>query len=613
MEALHETGNAIQLSALDHHFAAFIKGLDSAPGNGLWLAAALTSAVSVQGHTCLDLTEMGGTGVLPFQPGERLVTPPADQWRRDLAACSTVGRPGDYTPLVLDDAGRLYLHRSWQYERTVAEGILARAATVAHDRELLLQGLARYFPAGPERPDWQRVAAVAAVTRRFTVISGGPGTGKTATVARILALLIEQSGERELRIALTAPTGKAAMRLRHSILQAVRGMELSTAVRERMPDEVQTIHRLLGVLPGSAGFRHNRDHRLECDLLVVDEVSMVDLPLMARLLEALPDHAGLVLLGDRDQLASVEAGAVLADICNHGRQVPFSDAFRTLLSETCGPLPPDMQPAPDSLPPASLADAVIHLRKSYRFDDSSGIGALSRLINAGQAEAALNLLQAGDHDDLQWRQLPTGAAFEEAFAAAVTQGYGAYAAAGSPEEALEQLERFRVLSPYREGFGGVGHLNRLAERTLGLRRAEGQICPRLAAMVTGNSYELGLFNGDTAVLMETGADGTVTAFFSDPAGGLRPLSPLRLPPWDPAFALTVHKSQGSEFERVVLILPERTSGGDGGILGRELLYTAVTRARSRIEIWGTEETFLRAVERRVVRRSGLRDRLWPQS
>ncbi|BCS52155.1 exodeoxyribonuclease V subunit alpha [Geobacter sp. SVR] len=593
----------IQLSVLDHHFADFINGIDDSPGRELWLAAALTSAAASRGHACLDLAEGSGQGVLPFQPGERLLTPQTEPWQQVLAACSTVGQPGDYTPLVLDGAGRLYLHRSWNHECLIAEGILARSAAVTFDRELLQKGLDRYFPSGDGQTDWQRVAATAAVTRGFTVVSGGPGTGKTTTVARILALLIEQAGARDLRIALTAPTGKAAMRLRQSILQAIERLELSDEVRERIPDDVQTIHRLLGV-SGSTGFRHNRSHPLECDLLVVDEVSMVDLPLMARLLDALPLSARVILLGDRDQLASVEAGAVLADICNHGRQVPFSEAFRSLLRDTGTPLP-DAEPASGSAH-APLADAVVQLRTSYRFGDASAIGTVSRLINAGEAGKAFDLLQSGSHADLLWRQIPEGAAFEEAFAAAVTEGYAPYAAATSPEAGLEQLERFRVLSPYREGLGGVRHLNRLAEHALGLRRPEGQTCSGLAVMVTGNSYELGLFNGDTAVLMKAEDNDRMTAFFSDPHGGLRSLSPLRLPPWEPAFALTVHKSQGSEFDRVLLILPDRISEA----LSRELLYTAVTRARSRIEIWGTEEALRFAVERRIVRNSGLRDRLW---
>lgn len=597
-----------QLTPLDHHFAEFINRLDSRPCDELWLAAALTSAAAGRGHVCLVLAETAGTDIIPFKPSRLpLRTPAAARWLEILAACDTVGRPGDFTPLVLDDAGRLYLNRSWQYERRVADGILSRLTPLPFDHDSLKAGLERYLPPTAEMPDHQRMAAAAAATRRFTVISGGPGTGKTATVARILALLIEQSGDNELDIALAAPTGKAALRMRQAIRNAAGRMDLPDAVRNRMPDKVLTIHRLLGVVPKSNTFRHNRDNPLSCDFLVVDEVSMIDLPLMARLLEALSDDARIILLGDRDQLASVEAGAVLSDICNHGVQHPFSFEFRQLVGELCGQLPEDLTRKVDEQPSSALTDSVIHLKTSYRFGADSGIGNLSRLINAGESAAALDLLQSGRHDDLVWRQLPEGNGFETAFTAAVRKEFDQYAQAATPTAALEELDRFRVLSPRREGIYGVNNLNRLVTAGLGLRlMQEHPWCPLLPVMVTGNNYELGLFNGDTAVLMDDPESGRLAAFFPDPDGGLRRLSPLRLPAFDPAFALTVHKSQGSEFERVLLVLP----GHQSELLSRELLYTAVTRARKRVEIWGTDDVFRQAVERRIERSSGLRDRLW---
>ncbi len=602
--------DCVQLTPLDHHFAEFITRLDSAPGDALWLAAALVSAATGRGHVCLDLTTAVDSEVQPLRSGAHPLRPSsAEEWRTALAACTTIGRPGEYTPLVLDDAGRLYLHRSWEHERRVADGLLSRCVSEPVDGESLRTGLDRYFPPLTGVPDWQRVAAAASLNRRFTVISGGPGTGKTSTVARILALVIEQAGEQEAALVLAAPTGKAAMRLRHSIMQAAGHLDLPDGLRQRFPDQVRTIHRLLGVMPGSASFRHNRDNPLCCDVLVVDEVSMVDLPLMARLLEALPDHARLILLGDRDQLASVEAGAVLADICDHGRHSPFSARFRATMETLCGPLPAETVAPADTLPPPPIADSVINLRTSYRFGADSGIGLLSRLINAGEGAAALDLLQSATHGDLAWRPLPATGGFDAAFTAAAREGYGAYAGTTTPEAALDALERFRVLSPHRAGVCGVANLNRLAEAALGLRRPEGQPwCRLLPLMVTGNNYELELFNGDTAVLLDDPESGRLAAFFRDPEGGLRRLSPLRLPSCEPALALTVHKSQGSEFDRVLLILPEHISE----TFSRELLYTAVTRARSRVEIWGTEEVFLRAVGRRIERSSGLRDRLWGQ-
>ncbi len=275
-------------------------------------------------------------------------------------------------------------------------------------------GLDRYFPSEGDERDLQREAALAALSRRFTVISGGPGTGKTTTVARILALLVELADGAPPRIMLAAPTGKAAMRLKQSIVHSVERLSISETVRSALPQEVSTIHRLLGVIPGRSAFRHNRDNPLPCDVLVVDEASMVDLPLMSRLLDALRADARVILLGDRDQLASVEAGAVLADICAVGSLSPFD-----------GDRP-----------------AIVHLTKSYRFADESGIGRLSRLINAGDGDGALALLRSGLFSDVCWRPLPPAETFAESLTAAAGEGYAPFVRASDPAEALDALERF---------------------------------------------------------------------------------------------------------------------------------------------------------------------------
>jgi exodeoxyribonuclease V alpha subunit len=562
----------IKLANLDIHFADFIVRIDRHPCSELWWGAALASYFAGRGHTCVNLLEAFDGLAPPIFPAPRK-SPPSDMslWLNVLQSCDTVGTPGDYTPLVLDRAGRLYLHRCWGYEQQVAAAILSRSRPPEINETRLDAALDRYFPPENGAVDLQRSAALMALTHRFSVISGGPGTGKTATVARILALLLDVVGDSTPEIVLAAPTGKAAMRLHQSILHAASRLALPDEIRASLPTAVCTIHRLLGVQLRKGGFRHNRDNRLSCDILVVDEASMVDLQLMAGLLEALRDDARVILLGDRNQLASVEAGAVLADIC-------------------------------DSAEMANVP--VTQLTKSYRFGPDSGIAALSHLINSGESAAAAELLKSGRYPDVLWRPLPTGRAFEDAFSAAVLGGYASYLQASAPGDALAELGSFRILSPLRAGPCGIENLNRLClNALLPEQKNDAQNFRLLPVMITGNNYELGLFNGDTGVVMEL--DGLPVVWFENPEGGLRHLSTLRLPPSEIAFALTVHKSQGSEFDRVLLILPDHLSEA----LSRELLYTAVTRARCFIEIWGTEEVFRQTVERCMVRKSGLRQRL----
>ena len=576
--------DAIQLSSLDHHFADFVTRIEGKPCQGLWIAAALVSSLTCRGHVCLELSKAAGYGIIPFKTEvEPMQTPPAGRWQELLSGCDTVGRPGDYTPLVLDAAGRLYLHRSWDSERRVADGILVRSAPLSVDVAGFTAGLDRYFPATAGAGDLQREAALAAISRRFTVISGGPGTGKTTTVARILALLIELAAGDPPCILLAAPTGKAAMRLKQSIVKSVEQLALTEAVRSALPEEVSTIHRLLGVIPGRSAFRHNRENPLPCDVLVVDEASMVDLPLMSRLLDALRIDTRVIMLGDRDQLASVEAGAVLSDICAGGSPGTVISVDRP---------------------------AIVHLTKSYRFTDESGIGRLSRLVNSGDGDGALALLKSGRYSDVCWRSLPSAETFAESLSAAVSEGFAALVRSTTPADALDALELFRVLAPHRYGRHGVDNLNCLIDSALSrMRPAASSATALIPLMITGNTYDLGLFNGDTGVLVGEKDGYGSAAFFPDPESVVRRISVLRLPPHETAFALTIHKTQGSEFDSVLLILPEQMTE----LLSRELLYTAVTRARKRVEIWGDEEVFRRAVERRVARSTGLRDRLWKEA
>jgi exodeoxyribonuclease V alpha subunit len=596
------------LRPLDLHFGRWMGELAGGASDEVLLGACLASAGVGAGDVCVDLARYAGGVALP-EGGVR--APGLAEWRAALRASPVVGRPGDPTPLVLDDRDRLYLARYWWLEQRLAAAVRARATGGAPgvDRGRLREGLARLFPSSPGETDWQAVAAALAVLRRLTVISGGPGTGKTRTVTAVLALLAGQGLPARPRIALAAPTGKAAARLAQSVREVASALPLTEAERGALPREASTLHRLLGAVPGRVGFRHDAGNPLHLDALVVDEASMVDLPLMARLVDALPGEARLVLLGDRDQLASVEAGAVLGDLCGLALPGAYSRDARQALGEVLATPPPDSSGGGSGAGP-DLGDSVVLLRRSYRFRAEGGIGSLAARVNAGDADGVLEVLRSGGGGELVFETPGEGERAARLEAVAVPE-YRAVLEAPGPEEALARLGQFRVLCAVRDGPWGVGAMNTLVERALvraGFLEVGERDYPGRPVLVTRNDYGLELFNGDVGVLWpDVAAGGRLRAWFERPGGGLRPVLPARLPPHETAFAMTVHKSQGSELDRVLLVLPDRPSP----VLTRELVYTAITRARRHVTVWAVEGVLAGAARERVRRTSGLRDALWP--
>jgi exodeoxyribonuclease V alpha subunit len=593
---------------LDYYLAAHLLALAPRPSPELGLAIAAVSRANGDGDVCLDLGTIAGTRVLADgTPPEwhGIVAPALAQWTATLRDSGIVGVPGEVQPLVLDAAGRLYLAKYFDFEQAIAAGLRQRLA-FRDDVDLgrLATLLGRYFPATPAT-DGQKLAAALAVLRSLAVISGGPGTGKTHTVARILALLVDLAQSDRLRIRLAAPTGKAAARLAEAIREGAEGLRQGPAtagVAEAIPTEASTLHRLLGYGPGGV-FRHDADDPLSLDVLVVDEASMVDVPLMARLLRATPRGARVILLGDRDQLASVEAGSALGDICNHGVPAAWSAELEGLLRS----LALEPPPAPIGASRGPMADSLALLKESRRFGPTSAIGSLARATNAGDVAAAVDVLRAGG--DVGWHELPAEAV-GAAVAEEVLQSLAGYRRTDDPVEAMRRFNGFRVLCAVRDGPWGVAALNMRVERVLadlGLIAQTDDHYAGRPVLVTQNDYSVGLFNGDVGlVLPDPAAGGALRVFFVQPDGVTRRVVPGRLPPHETCFAMTVHKSQGSEFDRVVVVLPDR----DGPVLTRELVYTAVTRARQSVAIWSPHAVLVTAIGRRVERSSGLRDALW---
>ncbi|SDO97463.1 exodeoxyribonuclease V subunit alpha [Pseudomonas jinjuensis] len=647
------------LRELDRAFAAFLVEQAADADPLLILAAALASHQLGRGHVCLDLAatladsrfalslppEGENEKDAPTLPGALLDPVDLAGWQAALNDGRLVGNGPGNTPLVLSGR-RLYLRRYWQYERDVRAGIDARLQRGEELRRALpeaplRQALDALFPARPDAPtDWQKLACALMAGNAFGIVTGGPGTGKTTTVVRLLALLqsLALDGGRPLRIRLAAPTGKAAARLNESIAGAVDRLDLSAlpngeAAREAIPKEVTTLHRLLGSRPDSRQFRHHAGNPLALDLLVVDEASMVDLEMMASLLAALPPRARLILLGDKDQLASVEAGAVLGELCSRAREGHYRPATRDWLEQVTGER---IDAALLDAAGTPLDQAVAMLRHSHRFRSDSGIGQLAEAVNAGDV-AALKAVWKNAYPDLA--RLSVDARDSRVLRDLVIDGgrggdmfgpvgYRHYLqivekrpAADAGQEAFDKWARavldahgqFQLLCALRRGPWGVEGLN---QRIAGLLHSDGLIpsahgwFPGRPVLVTRNDYGLGLMNGDigiTLALPQT-VDGVTKLVprVAFPAGDgtrdIRWILPSRLQAVETVFAMTVHKSQGSEFTHAALLLPDSLNP----ILTRELVYTGITRARDWFTLASSGGRVLEpAIERRVQRASGL--------
>jgi len=593
------------LGTIDLHFARLLMRMaEPEHRDTIALTAALLGLERGSGHSCVAPDRWEGK---PF-PGTSALLPALADWEGVLEGSALVGDGSSVTPIVRDPHGRVYLYRYWQAEQRVAASMRARMtrALPAPDHERLAPLFRELFVAEADRPDWQAVAAAAALAGAFSVVSGGPGTGKTTTVTRILALLV--AAEPDVRIGMAAPTGKAAARLAETIAVESARLGIAEELRARLPTEASTLHRLLGARRRTGGFRHHAGRPLALDVLVVDEASMIDLVLMDAVMAAVRPDARLILLGDRDQLASVETGFVFGEVCRAAAETadvgnaPTGDAQPTAIDRTYAQLsgreaPP--RPA-GSLP----SDCVVELRHSYRFDADSALGAVARAIRDGDADAVVEILAGGEHELARLSEVPADPGDAVRTLCAETE---AVLASDGPAQALARLATFRILCATRLGARGAEALGEAVERKLAAAgHATGERWYRgRPVMITANDYQVGLFNGDIGVCWPREEDATMCAFFDDGQGGVRAVPLSRLPEHVTAWAMTVHKSQGSEFDRVVLVLADE----DSPLCTRELLYTGVTRARRAVEVVASVDALRACVSKPATRRSGLLERL----
>ncbi|WP_105265004.1 exodeoxyribonuclease V subunit alpha [Pseudoalteromonas sp. T1lg76] len=599
-----------KVRTVDIELAKLLLGEPLHGGNemGFYLLLLLLKAMNEQ-HSCLDLTTLDISN--PFALDLRSLEPGLELGLDIELGLSQLPCIGEQMPLRLRD-NALYLARYDEYEAILAERFSALAtAPITLDNARLAELIQLYFGAeDAQSPNWQKVACATAATRKFCVISGGPGTGKTTTVTRLLAILQSLYREAPLHIELVAPTGKAAARLSESIQGAK--LDLPQAAQEvaaLIPEQAQTLHRLLGTLPYSNQFRHNPANPVHADLVVVDEASMIDISLMAKLVDALAPHTRLILLGDKDQLSSVDSGNIMADLCCQcqlGHLPNYSAPWAQQLAGLCG----EHQYHSQQQTPYLLRDNIAFLQHSYRFAQGSGIGRLAYAVNRAEQNTARQLLQS-DAEDISYFDLQEGF-YSQLIDRAATQ-YSTYlnlAGEGMNAKAVHQaFAQYQLLAALREGPFGVQQLNQRIEQRLaqqGLIDLRQRFYLGMPLMISQNDYQLRLFNGDIGIVLPD-EDGALKAMFIGSDGTLRAIEPGRLPGFDKVFAMTIHKSQGSEFAHTAMVLPPLGRGGQR--LNRQLVYTGITRAKQHIELICDMRTLFHAINQPISRASGLYQRL----
>lgn len=523
-------------------------------------------------------------------------------WQQQLIDAGVASNAGGFTPLIID-ADHLYFARYHLYHSQVNKRLIQLASEFvplpasttgdveAYERQMS-ESLNRLFPDSDISPNWPKVAAALALKKRLCVISGGPGTGKTTTVLRLLAALYEAENDssKKLRIRLAAPTGKAAARMQESIRNNLETLDCSDGLKQQLKLEASTLHRLLGYKPKSVNFRHHADNPLALDVLVIDESSMIDSAMMAKCLDALPDNARVILLGDKDQLAAVEPGSPFASICSQfGFGQTFADELEKLSGQALNSYVEQQ--------PQALGDNLVFLHHSYRFDETSGVGQLAKAINAGQYLKSLEIMDSDQYVDASWLEYKASdyrgyaSKSTDPLIYKVQEGFDDYLKALKQETTelkviFEAFTRFCVVTATHKGYCGRIETNLLCQKALGFTTDKTWYHGR-PVMVSNNDYQTRLYNGDVGICLDITGTGELRVYFPS-SDGFKDFMPSRVPIHETAFAMTVHKSQGSEFEQVLFLLPDSANA----VFNKALMYTAITRAKQQVELWGQKEVLL---------------------
>ncbi|HIF92845.1 MAG: exodeoxyribonuclease V subunit alpha [Myxococcales bacterium] len=618
------------LSALDQQFASRLSRLYGEHSASCCWALAIASRQESAGHVCADLQRLSRVGLNAETPTGAVTysalatAQTVEEWISELRTSSLVeleaaldtdsereAEAAKPRPLVMDEQGRLYLRRSYRSEIRLAELIRARteAADLEVDSELAGLGIRRLLPELNEDDPAPRIALETALARPLSIVTGGPGTGKTTLVARFVALLVEQAlakGDRAPRVRLLAPTGKAAAAMGAAFSLQRNALDLSDEILAAMEITAETVHRAL--------FQHSRrrtlgrasDWTFEADVVVIDEASMVDLEWMTRLFSACRSVGRVVLLGDPSQLASVDSGAVLSELC----EAPAEKAELGAGLSAPGPseaYSPQTRPGSSAVASPGLRDSIVRLQRSHRYDDAGGIGRLAEAIRVGDEEAVIGILEDPLQPAVELCPIESISETRARLVRASRTIHQEIGGADTESDKLERLGLYRVLCAHRRGPLGAEALCAVLDEAAAaqrhtIRRSDWWSGRML--LVTQNAPDQNLWNGDVGLIEETTMG--LRAIFPDGAGGVRVLSPGRLPAHESAIAMSVHKSQGSEFDVVDLVLGDVLSR----VMTRELVYTGVTRARSKIRIHASESVLRDAIGRRVSRDSGLSDRVW---